>query len=564
MSDELDARLDAAIQLMMRIASGESSVRGETRGTGDRVDALIVGLNMLAEELEAAEAARARAEELLRDELDAYDRAPGLFASLHGETLEVLKCNRTLADRLGSTKDRLLGRSVLELHDPRSRPEVERVLRATEVDGPAGSAEVELTAEGGRIVVADLDVTRVAGPDGDRLRIIWRDITSERQLETQLLQAQKMEAIGRLSGGVAHDFNNLLSVIMSSSSLARADLEGGSGVDVEDLRAIEQAAERGAALTRDLLAFSRQSVVQPAPTDVRDVLREADRILRRLIGDDIRLEVDPGSAPLVAHIDRSQLSQVMINLAVNARDAMTGGGTLTLECQAATVDEQAAADRIELTAGEYVMIAVTDTGSGMPADVVAQAFEPFFTTKAPGTGTGLGLSMCYGIVRQAGGRIAIYSEVGAGTTVRVYLPLVDGAGASLERPSASPARGGSELILLVDDDRAVRSITSRVLERAGYEVRTAENGRAALGLVREEGLAFDLLVTDVMMPEMGGAELADALRRDRSDVCVLYLSGYTANAIVHQGVLEDDIDFLAKPFTPSALLSAVRRVLDRG
>lgn len=563
MSDGGDTRLAEALELMMRIASGERGARGPTTEAGDDLDALILGLNMLAEELEAAETARENAEELLRDEVDAYERAPGLFASADAETLEVLKCNRTLADRLGLSKARVLGNSVLDLHDPGSRAEVERVLHATEVDGVAGSAEVELRVVGADNVIADLDVTRVSSAQGARLRIIWRDITSERRLERQLLQAQKMEAIGRLSGGVAHDFNNLLSVIMSSTALLRADMDRGAPPEVEDLLMIEQAAHRGAALTSDLLAFSRQTVVKPAPTDVREVIDEANRMLLRLIGDDVALVIDTPDEPLVAHIDRSQLLQVLINLAVNGRDAMPDGGTLTLQCRPFTVGTAEAMERIELSTGEYVLIAVTDTGVGMLPEVAAQVFEPFFTTKDPGSGTGLGLSMCYGIVRQAQGRIAVYTEPGTGTTMRVYLPLVNADGVPVEQRSTRPSEGGSEAILLVDDDRSVRNITSRVLERAGYRVLSAANGRAALELVSATELAFDLLVTDVMMPEMGGRELAEALREKNPQLAVLYLSGYTANSIVKKGVLEDDIDFLAKPFTPAGLLSAVRRVLDR-
>jgi signal transduction histidine kinase/ActR/RegA family two-component response regulator len=451
---------------------------------------------------------------------------------------------------------------VLDIHHPSCRKEASHVLEALVETGHPASGELELLrGDGSPLKVAMTATFARDVADGGRIRVIWRDITAEKALETQLLHAQKMDAIGRLSGGVAHDFNNILSVIMGAATLLD-DSWAGPPEDKENLELILAAAHRGASLTGDLLAFSRRQIVDPKPIDVRNVLAESERMLGRIIGSNIVVDLHLGDRDLVCLVDRSRLSQVILNLVINARDAMPNGGNLTVEAFYERVPDAPDDQRVGLTPGDYAVIAVTDTGVGMKPEVVARAFEPFYTTKEMGKGTGLGLSMCYGIVQQAGGRISIYSEVGQGTTIKVHLPLVHGADAEA-RPSTAPrdVPTGHETILVVEDQRELRIVTARILERAGYRVLSAEDGVEAMEIARSTDGPIHLLLTDVMMPRMGGRELADTLRDAHPETRVLYTSGYTANSIVTRGALHPDTAFLAKPATPAVLLGAVRRVL---
>jgi nitrogen-specific signal transduction histidine kinase/ActR/RegA family two-component response regulator len=392
------------------------------------------------------------------------------------------------------------------------------------------------------------------------LRVVFRDVTTERRLESQLAQAQKLEAIGRLSGGVAHDFNNILSVVTGAAALL-SDLLASHSLESEDIGLIQQAVARGASLTNDLLAFSRRRVNKPVSTDVRHVLLEAQRMIERLVGEDIIVTHDLPLQPVHVLIDASQLSQVLLNLAINARDAMTGGGRLHLA--STTVSDVGDAELHDLPPGSYAIVRVTDTGTGMTPEVRAQAFEPFFTTKGVGRGSGLGLSVCYGIIRQAGGRILLHSEVGRGTTVEMVLPLTAGIDTDARRVRTLVPAGGRETVLVVEDDPAVCVVTRRVLERAGYRVLTAENGLEALKVAERLDGPLDIVVSDMTMPGMGGIELGQELRRRRPGLRVLYLSGYTENQANFAGSEQPGNDFLGKPFTASALLTHVRRLLDR-
>ncbi|HUL76163.1 MAG TPA: ATP-binding protein [Vicinamibacteria bacterium] len=380
---------------------------------------------------------------------------------------------------------------------------------------------------------------------------------------TQLRQAQKMEAIGRLAGGVAHDFNNLLTVIRGYGQLIvrRAP--------TPELRAnaerIDEAAERAASLTRQLLAFSRRQVLQPTVFNLNALVRNLDRMLRRLIGEDV--EMTTVLAPDLGSVraDQGQIEQVIMNLVVNARDAMPGGGKLTLETANVLLDDAYLLQHPTSRRGRHVLLAVSDTGVGIDPRNLAQVFEPFYTTKEPGRGTGLGLSMVYGIVKQSGGNIWVYSEPGRGTSFKVYLPVVD---APDELLPAEPPRGvrndGSETVLLVEDDQQVRELARTVLADCGYVVLAAENAALADSLCRTHPGQIHLLLTDVVMPGLGGRELARQVTALRPQVRVLYMSGYTTNAIVHHGELDADASFLPKPFTPASLAAKVREVLDRG
>ena len=383
-----------------------------------------------------------------------------------------------------------------------------------------------------------------------------------RKSEGQLRQAQKMEAIGHLTGGVAHDFNNLLSVILGYSGLLVAEFEPGDPKRA-DLLEIKTAGERAAALTQQLLAFSRQQVLQPRVVDLNLVVGALEKMLRRLIGEDVDLTVIPAPAPAKAHIDPSQMEQVIMNLAVNARDAMPTGGKLTIEVGRVDLDEAYASAHAGASAGPHIMLAVSDTGSGMDAATQARVFEPFFTTKEPGKGTGLGLSTVFGIVRQSAGTIWLYSEPGKGTSFKIYLPVAGpGSEKTLSQPIMEPARlHGSETVLLLEDEEGVRKLVRSILQRNGYRVIEAKDGTDALRIAQNPGV-IDLLLTDVVMPHMGGAEAASRLLAVRPGLKLLYMSGYTDNAVVLHGVLRSEAAFVQKPITPTALLSKVREVLD--
>src|SRR5688572_5385082 len=467
-----EQRLEAASELALQIASGDLQARLEASPRADAIDAVIVALNMLAEELGNERRCRQRAEELLQDEIDAYENAPALFCSLDGDSLVVENCNATLARALGLDKSEIIGRSILELYAPECREVAERWLRSVRPGAAADGAEAQLSRARGGAVTVSAGASRLSGSVSsggrERLRVVFRDVTTERHLEGQLAQAQKLEAIGRLSSGVAHDFNNILSVVTGAAALL-SDLLAAHSLQSEDIQLIEQAVARGASLTHDLLAFSRRQVGKPVSTDVRQVIAEAQRMVERLVGEHIQVSSEFPNEPVNVLIDASQLSQVLINLAINARDAMSGGGRLKMVVS--TVSELALdAELLDLPVGSYAKLRVKDTGAGMSEEVRARAFEPFFTTKPTGKGTGLGLSVCYGIIRQAGGRIMLYSEAGRGTTVDMYLPLATGAATPRVLSPSAPPAGGRETILVVEDDAAVRTVTRRVLERAGYRV----------------------------------------------------------------------------------------------
>jgi PAS domain S-box-containing protein len=478
---------------------------------------------------------------------------------------EVTALNLAFEDVTGWPREEWLGRPFVELLH------VDDVPRALELLRMAPRGQQRPTAQL-RVRTSQVDYrlgevhTSVQLRDGEVVAVlgIVRDITDRVRLEAQLRQAQKMEAVGRLAGGVAHDFNNLLTAISSYSELLLTDLarEDPRRADVEEIR---KATERAAGLTRQLLAFSRRQVLQPKVVDLNAVIAGAERLLRRLIGEDIALvtRLDPELGAVKA--DAGQLEQVIINLAVNAREAMRDGGTLTLETANAEIEAAAqTAEQSIVPPGSYVLLRISDTGAGMDAETKRHLFEPFFTTREKGKGTGLGLATVYGIVKQSGGFIWVDSEPSQGAAFRIFLPRVDEAAPAVERVvrTVEPRAVGTETILLVEDEDAVRAVARESLRRQGYAVLEAPDAESALKVSGGFAGRIELLLTDVVMPGLSGRVLADRLATQRPDTKVLFMSGYTDDAIVRHGVLEPGLNYLQKPFTPDVLAHKVRAILD--
>jgi len=472
--------------------------------------------------------------------------------------------NPAAADLVGAdSPNALLGLPALDLVHPDDREFVKQRIRRNQDERlSTTTAELRLVRLDGKAVnVESLGMPFTINGRAAALSIV-RDVSERKHLEQQLAQSQKMDAVGQLAGGVAHDFNNLLTVITSYSALAIGALDPSSPVR-EDVEEISKAASRAADLTRQLLAFSRKQMLQPVPLDLNQIVTDIDKMLRRLIGEDIELVTACSRSIDLVNADPGQVEQVIVNLAVNARDAMPHGGSLTIETANVALAEAYMAAHSVVEPGSYVLLAVSDTGSGMDAAVQARVFEPFFTTKPKGQGTGLGLATVYGIVKQSGGYIWLYSELGRGTTFKVYLPRIDAPVESTRPAPVIPASlRGSEAILLVEDQEEVRKLVRRMLEGRGYRVLVAASGHEALRLAEQQAGAIHLLVTDVVMPGMSGREVALLLAPTHPTMKVLYLSGYTDESVVRHGILEPGVAFLQKPFTAETLARKVREVLD--
>jgi PAS domain S-box-containing protein len=471
----------------------------------------------------------------------------------------VYDVNRGHADMFGyASVEEVIGRPITDFVAEESLADVQRRF-ANNIEGTYQL--VGKRKDGRRILLEATGATHVIAGRPARITAL-RDVTERRSLEDQFRQAQKMEAVGRLAGGVAHDFNNLLTVIMSYTDM----LSEGLAVQdprADDLDQIRKAAVTATSLTRQLLAFSRHQVIEPRLVDLSDVVSMSNKLLNRLIGEDIDVVTTIAKEPLAVMIDPGQLEQVIMNLAVNARDAMPRGGKLILETANVKIDADYARDQWLANSGRFAMLAVTDTGVGMDEATLARIFEPFFTTKDVGKGTGLGLATVFGIIKQSNGFIRVSSEIGRGTTFKIYLPLVDRPTERYDgQPELAQLPVGTETVLLAEDAAAVRAAARQILERYGYTVLEAPSGKDALNIALKRQAPIHLLLTDVVMPEMSGRELAEQFLELRPSAKILYMSGYTDDAVVLHGILSAGIAYLQKPFSPATLARKVREVLD--
>ena len=518
----------------------------------ERVSRAAYLAGLAIERVRGAESLRVQERRLIQEKrfIDTLmDSLPGVVLLFDGDG-RIRKWNRAVEGVSGRAPREIDGAALGDLV---AAPDLERVreMLRQAMAGERAVAEAGLRSRDGTAVPYYLKATRLATEDGVHALAVGIDLTERRKLEEQMRQSQKMEAIGHLAAGVAHDFNNLLTVvsghcqILESTALPEGDAR-------EAVSAIRDAGERAAALTRQLLSFSRGGVQQPKVLDLNVEVRETEKLLRRMIGEDIRLETDLAEGLPPIKTDPGQLGQVLLNLAVNARDAMPKGGRLTLATRRSVIDGRV-----------FAVLSVTDTGCGMPPEVRARVFEPFFTTKAVGKGTGLGLATVYGIVRQGGGHVDVRSEVGRGSSFDVHFPASSEPLSSRQaRPPAVAGHRGAETILLVEDDAAVRTLSRRVLQAQGYRMLVGVDGNDALREADGHAGPIHLMVTDVIMPGLSGRELSDALRRRNPSLRVLYVSGYTDDAVLRRGVETEGVDFLPKPFTPADLARKVREVLD--
>jgi PAS domain S-box-containing protein len=493
-----------------------------------------------------------------------FDHNPHPMYVCDTESLALVAVNEAMVRHYGYSREEFLGMTGRDLRPPEDVPDF---LRA--ISGPLGRTHADIVGvfrhrkKDGTLIKMEIARSPIHFLGRDCWLVFMMDITEKLRLEAQFLQSQKMESMGRLAGGVAHDFNNLLGVITGYGDLLRKKVAG----DVRLRRYVDEigkAAERATGLTRQLLAFSRKQVLQPRILDLNVAVGETEKMLRRLIGEDVQLVTVRDHHLGQVRADPGQIDQVLMNLAVNARDAMPRGGRLTIETANVDLDERGARAQPGAKPGRYVMLSVGDTGHGMNAAIRARIFEPFFTTKEVGKGTGLGLATVHGIVSQSDGHICLDSEAGRGTTFKIYLPRVDAPTDDRgEAPADAHVPGGCETVLLAEDEASLREIVRESLESAGYTVLAARDGTEALEICERSGTRIDLVLTDVVMPRMSGRELTDRLRSSRPDAAILYMSGYTDDAVVLNGVRAEDMAFVQKPFTTATLARRVREVLDR-
>jgi PAS domain S-box-containing protein len=546
-----------------------SAIEGLEAGADEYLEAPYEPGRLIAQAARLVE--RARSENAIRESEKRYrmlfESNPQPMWVFDEETLQFMAVNEAAIQHYGYSRAEFLAMTIKDIRPPE---DVQALLddvgkHSRGIDRAGTWRHLKKSGE-----IIDVEVTshEIVFDERPAKLVLAFDISSRKQaedalkkVEEQFRRSQKLEAVGRLAGGVAHDFNNILTAILGYSDLTLRSLENYDSAR-HRIEEIQRAAQRASSLTQQLLAFSRKQVLQPKVLNLNLIVADIDRMLRRLIGEDVDLVtiLDPGLGRVKA--DPGQMEQVLMNLVVNSRDAMPDGGKLTIETKNVHLDSTYAQTHLSVQPGQFVMLAVSDTGIGMEAEMQEHIFEPFFTTKEKGKGTGLGLSTIYGIVKQSGGNIWVYSEVGHGTTFKIYLPLIDEAPSTEPPVAAQQIAKGSETILMVEDEGALRELIREILEHDGYKVVVARDGRDALSISAQFEGAIDLLITDVVMPEVSGRELAERLTENYAKVKVLFMSGYTDDAVVRHGVLEEGAYFLQKPFTPDALLRKVREILD--
>jgi PAS domain S-box-containing protein len=552
-----------------RIAKGEKIAEVETvrlRKDGTRVDVLvaisptaegdtIVGASMIAHDLtlrHAAEEALSRSEESYRH---LFERHPVPMFVYEPGSLRFLAVNEAMVESYGWSSVELLGTSISTIWPPEDEPALRRVIEEARA-GDVHMHEARHRTKSGNVIPVAI-TARSIDFDGRRARVVLaQDLTAQRQLEDELRQTQKMDAIGRLTGGIAHDFNNLLVVIRGNCHLLLKRLQGEERDFVEQ---IDTAAARASEFTGQLLAFSRQQVLRPVLVDLNEAVVDTLSILRRSLPETIEVEtaLDPGIGAVL--IDRSELVKAILNLAINARDAMPDGGRLEIRTADVNVGEKRAGGT--LPPGRYVLLQTTDSGIGMDAETQERAFDPFYTTKSEGTG--LGLATIYGLVKQSGGHIWLYSELGYGTTFKLYLPVSGSAPVPPPAPESAGTLEGTESILLVEDTELVRDLVTATLRSYGYEIIAVNGAEEALAVAKDPELRIDLVLTDVVMPGMNGRELAEELVAARPGVKVLFTSGYPADTVLRLGIADASAAFIEKPYLPDELARAIRTVIDQ-
>lgn len=559
LSRQIVRPLDALTKAAEEMRGGAHQIRVPTLGRGE-IGRLAEAFNQMAERVDAEVTSRTAAEAQWRL---LFAENPHPMWVYDCQTRAFLAVNDAAITTYGYSRDEFAAMRVTQIEAPDQATELQEQAAA---DSPAGAASARHRHRRKDGTALDVEVReRELRFDGRAARLVLAEnITTRLALEAALRQSQKMDAVGRLAGGIAHDFNNFLAVIMTYAELAGEGLPADDS-RVRDLSEVTAAAEKAHALTRQLLAFSRQQVLQPTVLDPNSVLSATEQMLRRVLGEDIVIEVrlEPGVGRI--RIDPNQLEQVILNLALNARDAMPGGGTLTLTTTSAELDEESRVLHGLPEAGRFVVIAVSDTGVGISPEIRARIFEPFFTTKEVGKGTGLGLATLYAIVTQAGGNVTVYSEPDMGSTFRVYLPRIAGeepAQPETRTPDLVPK--GNETILLVEDDAAVRAAATAALERLGYTVLSAQGAADAMAWMERRHTPVDLVISDVVMPGADGPTLIRNLRRSRGELKAILMSGYTGEAIASRGSIEPGMTYLEKPFTVGTLARKVRAVLDAG
>ena len=577
-TDQAEARTELANTRTEQANTRTEQAEKRTDQANTRTDEA----NTRTEEAEARTAEAIRASELRYRRL--FETAQDGILILDGDTGQVLDANPFMMDLLGYSQEEFLGKKLWEIGPFKGTDASKTAFTELQQKDRVRYGGMSLESKDGRRVevefvsnaylvdqkrliqcnIRDLAERRLAADKITTLNAELEQGVVERQrLEAQFIEVQKMEVVGQLAAGVAHDFNNILAVIMGYGDLLSSDLGPGSPL-LKYTEEIRHASDRAAGLTRQLLVFSRKQTVQPLVLDLNDAVRELDKLLMRLIDENIEMRIVSGKDTGHVKADSGYIGQVLMNLVVNARDAMPDGGKLTIAINNATLDETYTSRHPGVIPGAFVMLSVSDTGTGMTDEVKARLFEAFFTTKPKGKGTGLGLSTCQTIVQQSGGYIDVYSELGQGTTFKIYFPRVeqpiDAIAALL--PSG-PLPRGTETLLVVEDDLSLRHLARGVLETQGYHVLVAPNGQEALRVARDhQGSPIRLVLSDVIMPQMGGREMAEHLKTTNPELKVLFTSGYTDDTISHHGVLEAGVEFLAKPYTPAALAFKVRELLD--